>query len=338
MSRRRPTITVMDTTPDRPVPIFAHDPHTGPQYRGRPLADLLDRHIESVWGLLVDGVESPALPPAEPFPLPVRTGDTRVDVQSAIAQLAPVWGFRPLLDISAERARDDLARASVLALSFVAQSARGPDVPAVPQREVEEGRCVAERFLIRWSGAAPADHVRALDALWTIVADEGPDAPSTRIARIAASTGADVGACLAGAISGLSGPLTGGAAARARQLAVRVHDGQDPAEAVHDALREQTVVPGLVPEGRDLRAEMLREVCRQLDVRIFAAGRALEEAGSELLAERAGRPASANVAFWGAILLDHVGFEPRLFNALIICGRTAGWSAHVLEEQLRLRA
>lgn len=73
-------------------------------------------------------------------------------MQSALAQLAPVWGFRPLLDIDRDQARDDLARASVLAMSFIAQSARGEDLPAVPQREVDRGGSLAERFMIRWRG------------------------------------------------------------------------------------------------------------------------------------------------------------------------------------------
>ena len=55
----------------------------------------------------------------------MRSGDPRVDVQAALAMLAPEWGFGQLIDISDEQARDDLARASVMALSFVAQSARG---------------------------------------------------------------------------------------------------------------------------------------------------------------------------------------------------------------------
>lgn len=324
----------MHTTPN--PPIYSLGPGDEPLYRGRPVSGLLDRHLESVWGLLVDGEESPALPPAEPFPLPVRTGDTRVDVQSAITQLAPVWGFRPLLDITPERARQDLARASVLALSFVAQSARGPELAMVPQREVEQGASVAERFLIRWRGEAQPDHARALDTLWTIVAEDGPDSPSTRIAVTAAGTGADVGACLTGAISGVSGPLEAGAAARARRVAVRVHDGTAPMTAVMDALRDQAMVPGLGPRHEDGRAAMLREVCRQLDVRLYGAGLAIEEAGRELIAEVTGGPATADVNFWGALLLDHIGFEARLFNALIICGRTAGWSAHVLEAQKSL--
>ncbi|TNC18809.1 hypothetical protein FHE66_05375, partial [Georgenia sp. 311] len=61
----------MNDTP----PIFTLSPDNEPRYRGRPVAEILDHPFESVWGLLVDGVAAPALPPAEPFPLPVRTGD-----------------------------------------------------------------------------------------------------------------------------------------------------------------------------------------------------------------------------------------------------------------------
>src|SRR5690606_982035 len=194
--------------------IYTRLPDGSVMYRGRPLPSLIGEHFEAVWGLLVDGSRTPGLPPAEPFPLPVRTGDVRVDVQSALAQLAPVWSFRPLLDVSAERARDDLARASVMALSFVAQSARGPDLPVVPQQEVETGSTIAERFLIRWRGEAQPDSAAALDSLWTVMAEDGLSA-STRVARLVASTGADAAACLSGAVAAVGGPLTGGAAVRA---------------------------------------------------------------------------------------------------------------------------
>ena len=91
------------------------------RYRGVDINDLVGRvSFGQVWGLLVDDQLDPGLPPAEPFPLPVHTGDIRVDVQSSIAQLAPVWGFKPLLDISDEEARHQLARASVMTMSFSA--------------------------------------------------------------------------------------------------------------------------------------------------------------------------------------------------------------------------
>lgn len=66
------------------------------RYRGVDIEDLVG-HVSfgNVWGLLVDGAFNPGLPPAEPFPIPVHSGDIRVDVQSALAMLAPVWGLRP---------------------------------------------------------------------------------------------------------------------------------------------------------------------------------------------------------------------------------------------------
>jgi citrate synthase len=58
--------------------------------RGVNIEELVGRvPFEQVWGLLVDGRIKPGLPPAEPHPLAVRSGDPRVDVQSALAMLGP---------------------------------------------------------------------------------------------------------------------------------------------------------------------------------------------------------------------------------------------------------
>ena len=69
------------------------------RYRGVDIEDLVG-HVTygNVWGLLVDGKFNPGLPPAEPFPLAIHSGDVRVDVQAALATLAPIWGLKPLLD------------------------------------------------------------------------------------------------------------------------------------------------------------------------------------------------------------------------------------------------
>src|SRR3954447_20835711 len=177
------------------------------RYRGIDIEELVGNvPFEQVWGLLVDGEFEPGLPPAEPHPLSVRSGDPRVDVQSALAMLAPEWGFKALIDISDEQARDDLARSSVMALSFVAQSARGAGRPPVPQRVVDTAGSIPERFLIRWRGEANPDHVKAVDAYWISAAEHGMNA-STFTARVIASTGADVAAALSGAVGALSGPL-----------------------------------------------------------------------------------------------------------------------------------
>src|SRR6201986_5248798 len=110
------------------------------RYRGVAIEELVGTlPFEGVWGLLVDGRADRPLPPAGTHPLGYRTGDTRVDVQSAIAALAPEWGFGQLVDVSAEAARDQLARTASTTLSFVAQSARGGGVAPLPPSRIHEG-------------------------------------------------------------------------------------------------------------------------------------------------------------------------------------------------------
>ena len=52
--------------------------------------------------------------------------------------------------------------------------------------------------MIRWRGEPDPKHVEAVDAYWISAAEHGMNA-STFTARVIASTGADVAACLSGA-------------------------------------------------------------------------------------------------------------------------------------------
>jgi citrate synthase len=123
------------------------------RYRGVDIEELVGKvSYGNVWGLLVDGRFDPGLPPAEPFPLPVHSGDIRVDVQSAVAMLAPAWGLQQMLDIDAEQIREDLARVSVMALAFVAQSARGWASRWCRSARSTRPAPIVERFMIRWKG------------------------------------------------------------------------------------------------------------------------------------------------------------------------------------------
>lgn len=156
------------------------------RYRGVDIEDLVGKvTFGDVWSLLVDGEFGAGLPPAEPFPLPVHSGDVRVDVQAALAMLTPIWGYRPLLDIDEEEARSNLARSAVMALSYVAQSARGIGLPAVSQARIDECSTIVERFMVRWQGDPDPKHVEAVDAYWTSAAEHGLNA-STFTARVIA--------------------------------------------------------------------------------------------------------------------------------------------------------
>ncbi|HXN39990.1 MAG TPA: citrate synthase 2 [Solirubrobacteraceae bacterium] len=307
------------------------------RYRGVDIESLVGAvPYEQVWGLLVDGRFKPGLPPAEPHALTVRSGDHRVDVQSALAMLAPEWGFAQLIDISDEEARDNLARASVMALSFVAQSARESGQPPVPQSEIDEGRTIPERFLIRWRGEANPDHVKAIDAYWVSAAEHGMNA-STFTARVVASTGADVAAALSAAVGALSGPLHGGAPSRVLKMLEEVEQTGDAERWVSDALDRGERLMGFghrIYRAEDPRARVLRRTCSELGSPRFQAAEALEKAAlAELHARRPDRVLATNVEFWSAVILDLAEVPPELFTPMFTCARVAGWSAHILEQK-----
>ena len=307
------------------------------RYRGVDVEDLVGRvTFGDVWALLVDGRFGAGLPPAEPFPIPVHTGDVRTDVQAALAMLAPYWGLKPLFDSTDDQTRDDLARASVTALSYVAQSARGTRLPAVPERVVDEGSTVVERFLRRWRGEPDPRHVTALDAYWTSAAEHGLNA-STFTARVIASTGADAAAALSGAVGAMSGPLHGGAPARVLPMIEEVERTGDAAATVRRVLDAGDRLMGFghrVYRAEDPRARVLRRTCRELGAARYEVAAALEQAAlAELRERRPDRAIETNVEFWAAVVLDLAEVPVAMMPAMFTCARTAGWSAHVLEQK-----
>ncbi|WP_158848497.1 citrate synthase 2 [Saccharothrix deserti] len=307
------------------------------RYRGVDIEDLAGQvTFGNVWALLVDGRFGPGLPPAEPFPIPVHTGDVRVDVQAALAMVAPIWGYQPLLDISDEQAREQLARASVMALSYAAQSARGIGRPAVPQRRIDECTTVTERFLTRWRGEPDPAHVKALDSYWVSAAEHGLNA-STFTARVIASTGADVAAAMSGAIGAMSGPLHGGAPARVLPMIEEVERTGDARAFVKGILDRGERLMGFghrVYRAEDPRARVLRRTCLELGATRYEAANALEQAAlAELRERRPDRAIETNVEFWAAVILDFAQVPPHMMPAMFTCARTAGWSAHILEQK-----
>ncbi|HET6876974.1 MAG TPA: citrate synthase 2 [Jatrophihabitans sp.] len=307
------------------------------RYRGVDIEDLVGRvTFGNVWALLVDGKFGPGLPPAEPFPIPVHTGDVRVDVQAALAMLAPIWGYRALLDISHEEAREQLARAAVMALSYAAQSARGMSTPAVPQSRIDQCETIIERFMTRWRGEPDPAHVRAVDAYFVSAAEHGMNA-STFTARVIASTGADVAAAMSGAIGAMSGPLHGGAPARVLPMIEEVEKVGDARKVVSSILDRGERLMGFghrVYRAEDPRARVLRRTCKELGSQRYEAAAALEQAAlAELRERRPDRAIETNVEFWAAVILDFAEVPPHMMPAMFTCARTAGWSAHIMEQK-----
>jgi citrate synthase len=307
------------------------------RYRGVDIEEIVGRvPFENVWGLLIDGTYQPGLPPAEPYNIPIHTGDVRADVQAAVAMLAPTLGMQQTYDISDEQARLDLSRVAVMVLSYAAQAARGLGLPIVPQREVDKGSSLAERFLIRWKGEPDPKHVKAIDAYWSSAAEHGMNA-STFTARVITSTGADVAAAFSGAIGAMSGPLHGGAPARVLTMIEEVEKSGDADAYVKGLLDNGERLMGFghrVYRAEDPRARVLRRTAKELNAPRYEVAEALEKAAlAELKARRPDRVLETNVEFWAAIVLDFAEVPANMFTSMFTCARTGGWSAHILEQK-----
>ncbi len=309
------------------------------RYRGVDIEELVGVvPFERVWGLLVDESLRPGLPVAAPYDAQSLTGHTPADLQSVTARLGADWNLGQLIDISDDEAREDLRRVSALMLSIAAQSARladGNTTPVAPS-VVESGATAAERFLLEWRGEADPCHVVALDTYWICTAEHGLNA-STFTARIVASTGADCAAALSSAVGALSGPLHGGAPARVLPMLDAATAAGSIEEYVSSLLDRGDRLMGFghrVYRAEDPRARLLRRTAKELGSPRYDVAEELERAAlAELHARRPDRVLATNVEFWSAVVLDVADIPPQLAPAMFACSRTAGWSAHILEQK-----
>jgi citrate synthase len=89
-----------------------------------------------------------------------------------------------------------------------------------------------------------------------------------------------------------------------------------------------------VYRAEDPRARVLRRTCRELGASRYEAAEALEQAAlAELRERRPDRPIETNVEFWAAVILDFAQVPPHMMPAMFTCARTAGWSAHIMEQK-----
>jgi len=160
---------------------------------------------------------------------------------------------------------------------------------------------------------------------------------STFTARVVASTGADVAAALSAAVGAMSGPLHGGAPSRVLGMIEEVERRGDAAPYVRELLDKGERLMGFghrVYRAEDPRARVLRRTASELGAPRYEVALALEAAAlEELRSRRPDRVLETNVEFWAAIVLDFAEVPARLFTSMFTCARTAGWSAHILEQK-----
>jgi citrate synthase len=310
------------------------------------------RTLEDVWRLQIDGALPVTLAERKSFADEVRglrvitpalTSALRViadasqplnGLRTALSLAAEERGCRPIYDLdeSARRADALFVAALTPTLLTALYRLRNGREPLPPRDDLD----YAANYLWMLTGAEP-DRARA-DAIKQYLVstiDHGFNA-STFTARVIASTGADMGACITGAIGALSGPLHGGAPSRALELLDEIGTPERARPVVTEKVLKGYRIMGFghpVYITDDPRSVMLRDVARSLGGPLVELAIQVEQTVVEVLAElKPGRDLCTNVEFYAGVVMSLCGVPPEMFTPTFASSRVIGWSANVLEQ------
>ncbi|MEU3254410.1 citrate synthase/methylcitrate synthase [Streptomyces sp. NPDC006997] len=312
------------------------------------------RGFEDVWHLLVHGelpdaarsaafaAETAALrrlPPDVRATLPAIAAagggsGPLAGMRTALSLLGAAHGFQPVYDIDADRRRADTVTATAAVPTLLAalyRLGRGLD-PVEPRDDLS----YAANYLYMVTGEEPdAQRARAIERYLISTIDHGFNA-STFTARVIASTGADVAACLAGAVGALSGPLHGGAPSRALDTLDAIGTPDRIDAWVRDRVLAGDRIMGFghaVYRTEDPRSRMLREIAQGFGGPRVDFAVEVERGVEAILAElKPGRELHANVEFYAGLVMELCGLPREMFTPTFAAGRMVGWSANVLEQ------
>lgn len=323
------------------------------QYSAVELAE--HKSLDEVWHLFVEGelpdaaqldafrrrvaaVRSTPLPAAVVDALPAIAAAGAVGpldgLRTAVSLLAAAEGFAPVLDLDRETIVEQGLRV-VSAMPALAaglhRAGRGLEVLA-PDPDLDW----ATDYLRMIAGATPKpEHARAVERYLIATIDHGFNA-STFTARVVASTGADVGAAMVGAIGSLSGPLHGGAPSRALDTLDAIGTPDDVDAWVRPRIEAGEKMMGFghaVYRTQDPRSELMHRTAVELGGDLVAFAEVVERRIVEILAElKPGRELYANVEFYAGVVMELAGLPREMFTPTFATSRAIGWAAHIVEQ------
>lgn len=263
-----------------------------------------------------------------------QPGGTAVHLRAGLALLGATLGTTPLLDLTPpERAEQAWATAAAMPTLVAAlhRLTHGHQ-PIAPDPTAG----VAADYVRMVTGTAPdAAHTRALEQYLILTIDHGFNA-SAFTGRVIASTGADLGAVVTGALGALCGPLHGGAPSRTLDALDAIGD---PANAEAYVRREVAAGRRIMGFGHavyrtvDPRSELLRAVAVGLGGDVVDRAIAIESEIVRVLGElKPDRPLYANVELYGAIVMEACGLPRDMLTPTFAVSRLVSWCAHALEQ------
>ena len=184
---------------------------------------------------------------------------------------------------------------------------------------------------------------KALDLLFILHADHEQNA-STSTVRLVGSTGANPYASVAAGITALWGPAHGGANEAVLKMLEEIGDAKNVESAVAKAKDKESGFRLMgfghrVYKNFDPRAKIIREMTHKVlgelgvDDPLLEVAMKLEEAAlkDEYFIQRKLYP---NVDFYSGIIYKALKIPTEMFTVMFAIGRTAGWVAHWLEQQV----
>jgi citrate synthase len=174
---------------------------------------------------------------------------------------------------------------------------------------------------------------QTLNLCYVLHADHGMNA-STFSARVTIATLSDMYSAITTAIGTLKGPLHGGANEGVIKMLQEIGSPANVDAYIDNALAHKQKIMGIghrVYRTLDPRAPHLRAMAQKLSQKIGEPKWIeMSDRIARLMLEK--KHLNANVDFYSATVYYSLGIPTDLFTPIFAISRTAGWTAHVLEQ------